>query len=294
MTVNPILHMKCNPYPAYIYSGKVVYKKGDRHPERIFPAFVAMFIEAGTLYFTEDGCAYTLRPGQWFIQTPGVRHYGHQACEVRTVLHFVHFMPLGEWKIVNKQLMQDLMLSPVSVLDSGEGVRVPRMELEVPMRGEYPITTWRELFDQLEQEYAPGRGAIEKQARFLELLNRMMWLENEQETRNSQVQEVIAYIQLHYSEPLTVSEVAACFHFSPGYLTRQIKRITGMTPSELLNRYRMNKARHLLVQSHRSVQQIGCEVGYPDIAVFSRMFKRHAGVSPAQYRKQHWGKGGRS
>ncbi len=278
-----------NPFPAFISSGKVVYKKGDKHPERIFSTFVAMFIEEGTLYFTEGGMAHTLTAGQWFIQTPGIRHYGHQGCEMSTVFHFIHFMPLGEWHIESDHLTRKQTAYPVNLIDSGEGVRVPKLENELPMRGVYPLSNWRELFERLEQEQEAGRWAIGKQACFLELLERMVWLDTGRDTANVMVRKVIAYIQMHYAESLTVSGIASHFHFSPDYLTRQMKQVTGMTPSMFLIQYRMDKAKHLLVHTNYSIQQIGRETGYPDIAVFSRMFKRHAGLSPAQYRKDQWG-----
>ncbi|MDG0809144.1 AraC family ligand binding domain-containing protein [Cohnella rhizosphaerae] len=79
METDASLCFKGHPFPGYISSGKVVYGTDDKHPERIFSTFVAMFIEEGTLYFTEGDAAYTLKAGEWFIQTPGIRHYGHQA-----------------------------------------------------------------------------------------------------------------------------------------------------------------------------------------------------------------------
>lgn len=285
----PVLSFESNPFPAYISSGKVIYKERDKHPERVFSTFVVMFIEEGTLFFTEGGVAHTLTAGQWFIQTPGIRHYGHQGCEVTTVFHFVHFLPLGEWHIESDNLTRKHTAYPVNLIDSGEGVRIPKLENQLPMRGIYPHSNWGELLDRLEQDQESSRTAIGKQACFLELLERMIWLDTRQDTANDIIRKVISYIQKHYAEPLTVSGIASHFHFSADYLTRQMKQVTGMTPSMVLTQYRMNKAKHLLVHTNYPIQQIGRDTGYADIAVFSRMFKRQVGLSPAQYRKDQWG-----
>lgn len=292
MEVSSILRFQCSPFPTYISSGKVNYEPDDSHPERVFSTFVAMFIEEGVLYFTEGDCAYTLTSGQWFIQTPGIRHYGHRAGGVKTVFRYVHFLPQASWRIEPHTLEPEQAVSRVQQLDSGEGVRFPQYEIALPMRGVYSQPDWRELFERLHEEQAPGRGALHKQMCFLELLERMVWQDGERETKSDPIKAVIAYMQGHYAEQLTVAGLAGRFHFSPDYLTRRIKQTTGMTPSALMIQHRMNKAKHLLVHTNASVQQIGRDSGFNDIAVFSRLFKKHAGQSPAHYRKEQWGRSG--
>lgn len=286
----PLLRFKCNPFPGFISSGKAVYGAEDKHPERVFSTFVAMFIEEGTLYFTEGNVAYTLKPGDWFIQTPGIRHFGHRAGGVETAFHYVHFLPQGEWEIETDSLSRDRANPRIKQFDSGEGVRLPRFEIELPMLGRFPRSDWQELFDKLQQKQAQWIGAIGKQAYFLELLERMVWLDAASEPAALPIPKVIAYIQQHYAEPLTVSELARRFHLSPDYLTRLAKQATGLTPSALILQCRMDKAKHLLVHTNHSIQQIGLETGYPDIAVFSRMFKKYAGQSPSKYRQAQWGR----
>ncbi|MCQ6560572.1 AraC family transcriptional regulator [Paenibacillus mendelii] len=291
MEGSPALRFQCSPFPTYISSGKVNYGPIDMHPERVFSTFVAMFIEEGALYFTEGESAYTLTAGQWFIQTPGIRHYGHRASGVKTVFRYVHFLPQAAWRIETDPLLPEQ--SPrVKQLDSGEGVRSPQFEIALPMRGVYPQPDWQELFEQLHEEQVPGRGALHKQMCFLELLERMVWLDSERKDPSDPIKAVIAYMQRHYAEPLSVAELGGRFHFSPDYLTRRIKQATGMTPSALMLQYRMNKAKHLLVHTNTTVQQISRDSGYNDIAVFSRLFKKHAGQSPTYYRREQWGRSG--
>ncbi len=292
MKTDVVMCFHCNPFPAFISSGRVVYEPEDKHPERIFPAFVAMFIEEGILYFKEGDVQYTLTPGQWFIQTPGIRHYGYKASGVRTVFHYIHFLPQEKWYITHRIPNREQAASRIKQLESGQGIAIPRYEIELPMQGIFPFSDWKEMLDRLEQKQIFGSGAIGKQACFLELLERMVRLESEKEIRNTPVKKVIAYIQQHYCEPLTVLELARLFHFSPDYLTRQIKRAIGITPSVLIIQLRMNKAKNLLVYTNNSIQQISLAVGYQDIEVFSRMFKKQNGISPTKYRQEQFGRDG--
>lgn len=190
MKAYPALCFRCNPFPAFISSGKVVYEPEDKHPERIFPAFVAMFIEEGILYFKEGGNLYTLTAGQWFIQTPGVRHYGYKPGGVKTIFHYIHFLPQEKWYIKTDIPNREPASSRIKQLESGQGIAIPQYEMELPMQGIFSYSDWKELFDRLEQKQISGSGAIGKQACFLELLERMVWLESEKEVKNTPVNNI--------------------------------------------------------------------------------------------------------
>lgn len=70
------------------------------------------------------------------------------------------------------------------------------------------------------------------------------------------------------------------FHFS-----RLFKKATGHSPSQFFIRLRMARARQLLLETQRSIIDIGLDVGYSSPSHFSQVFKREVGVTPSQYRK---------
>ena len=284
-----ILRFESDPFPAYISSGRVVYRAGDKHPKRIFPTFVAMFIEQGTLYFTENNTAYTLTPGQWYIQTPGLRHYGHRPCDGDTVFHYVHFLPQGKWSMEADTPSYEQLCPPVQQIDGGREVRIPKYELSLPMQGTFPVSEWGALFDALQAACLPGEGAIAKQAEFLRLLDKMVHYRTPKAPAGDPVRVVLAYIQQHYAEGLTVVALARRFAFSPDQLTRKIRETTGMAPYTLITQHRINKAKRLLVYTNKPILEIAAEIGYNDIAVFSRMFKKYVGQCPTQYRAEQAG-----
>lgn len=73
---------------------------------------------------------------------------------------------------------------------------------------------------------------------------------------------------------------------SPRNLIRRFKAATGRVPGEYVQTLRVAAARELLEQSEASVQQICTRIGYEDLAFFRRVFKRHTGVAPAEYRSR--------
>ncbi len=68
------------------------------------------------------------------------------------------------------------------------------------------------------------------------------------------------------------------------YLCQVFKKYSGITILGYVHQLRMQQAKHLLTNTHRSVQEIGESLGYQDPFYFSRLFKKYEGCSPKQYR----------
>lgn len=94
-------------------------------------------------------------------------------------------------------------------------------------------------------------------------------------------------------QPISISEMTDKAKLEERTFLRRFKSATGLRPTEYLQRVRMEKAKHLLESSRRSVEQIARSVGYRDIAAFRRLFKRETGLSPQDFRRrfQHLDKG---
>jgi transcriptional regulator GlxA family with amidase domain len=67
--------------------------------------------------------------------------------------------------------------------------------------------------------------------------------------------------------------------------SRRFRRATGYTPMEYVHAIRVERAKLLLEQTANSVEQIGGQVGYEDIASFRRLFKRKTSLTPTEYRR---------
>ena len=95
------------------------------------------------------------------------------------------------------------------------------------------------------------------------------------------VKNVISYIQLKYSEPVKIEQIAVALGLNRSYLTRLFKDATGYSLQEYLMTYRMKMAIKMLSEDRMSVSDIASAVGYGDTFTFSKAFKRHFGQSPS-------------
>lgn len=96
----------------------------------------------------------------------------------------------------------------------------------------------------------------------------------------------IAYIEEHYKEKLKLSDVADQVYVSQWHLSKLLNRYMGQNFSEILNSVRINKAKELLKDPSLRIGDIADEVGFLDMAHFSRVFKKLVGISANEYRNQ--------
>ena len=98
------------------------------------------------------------------------------------------------------------------------------------------------------------------------------------------VRNAIAYMEEHYQEKLTLNKVADQIYVSQWHLSKLLNKQEGKNFSEILNQIRINKAKDLLKAPALRIVDIAEQVGFMDVAHFSRVFKKTAGVSPNEYR----------
>jgi len=107
-------------------------------------------------------------------------------------------------------------------------------------------------------------------------------------TRNLQrIKEIVLFIEENYSSFITQEEVAKKFFFTPSYFSRYFNRYIGENFSDYLRKYRVAKARELLLDSDLSVAEIASKCGFYDDRRFIIAFKKVYGDTPLQYKKKH-------
>lgn len=100
------------------------------------------------------------------------------------------------------------------------------------------------------------------------------------------VEQISTYIEDHYNEKISLDQIAENMYLSPFYISRIFKSETGSAPIRHLIRIRLEKARELLESGYQgSIQEVAALVGYDDAYHFSKLYKKHYGVSPSQARK---------
>lgn len=101
----------------------------------------------------------------------------------------------------------------------------------------------------------------------------------------TRIQMAVQYIKEHYSENLTVNDLAEVFDMSPNYFSSIFKKEMNQSPVNFITGIRMRKAQEMLLSSNLSVADIAQKTGYEDGQYFFRVFKKHTGMTPLQYRE---------
>lgn len=98
------------------------------------------------------------------------------------------------------------------------------------------------------------------------------------------VSEIIDYINQHYTEIMSVSQIAQTFHISRSTLSRWFKQYIKLSPIDFIQEKKLAYAKTLL-QSGKSVTEAGYTAGFCDSAYFILRFKNKFGITPHQYKK---------
>ena len=97
------------------------------------------------------------------------------------------------------------------------------------------------------------------------------------------VLKVLGYIETSYADG-SFSEIAGLLHYDPSWLSREIKRRTGRTYTQLVQEKRLAQAGFLLKNTGRNVADIAAAVGYENVSYFHRIFAGAYGLTPKHYR----------
>lgn len=102
------------------------------------------------------------------------------------------------------------------------------------------------------------------------------------------VNNAIQYIQSHYSEPLSLEDVARAINLSTSYLSSLFSKVLGTTFISYVQSVRIERAKQLL-RTTLKIYEIAALIGYEDEKYFSQVFRKVEGISPSQFRTQSTG-----
>ncbi len=100
------------------------------------------------------------------------------------------------------------------------------------------------------------------------------------------VKKAIVYINSHVTRQISRWRLASSVNISEDYLTRIFRKELGLSPWDYINRYRIQIASSLLVNTSRALSDIAESCGFQDQAYFCRVFKKVKGFSPGQMRQR--------
>ena len=116
-------------------------------------------------------------------------------------------------------------------------------------------------------------------------VNKIDEIANENECKDERLVNILTFIQAHYTE-ISLDILANHFYLSKPYISKYIKQKSGMTFGEIVQSYRMKKAKSLLQNTSATVENIAYTVGYHNVEHFNRLFKKANKITPVQFRNK--------
>ncbi|KKK34247.1 hypothetical protein WN59_08185 [Salinicoccus sediminis] len=97
------------------------------------------------------------------------------------------------------------------------------------------------------------------------------------------VRKAMDHIMMNLGETLTLSGISEKLHINPSYLSRKFREETGISMTGFITEKRMDEAKIYLRKRKHSITHIALLLGFNDLNYFSRVFKKHTGLSPRRY-----------
>lgn len=104
---------------------------------------------------------------------------------------------------------------------------------------------------------------------------------------DARVKKAMAYIDEHYYEPISISQLAKMNDLHAVYFGKLFKQQTGFSYKEYLNRIRINNAEMMLASGETSITEAAELCGFSDVSYFSNLFKALKGYSPSSVIKKY-------
>lgn len=110
-------------------------------------------------------------------------------------------------------------------------------------------------------------------------------------TKNSekyqQFQEAMRYIEEHYAENITLSDVARVLNYNTSYASSLFVSYTGKNFKTYLDSFRINKAVKLIKHTDYTISVISAQCGFVNIRTFNNVFHRITGMTPSELRNMN-------
>ncbi|MBE7042373.1 MAG: AraC family transcriptional regulator [Ruminococcaceae bacterium] len=101
---------------------------------------------------------------------------------------------------------------------------------------------------------------------------------------NELIKEAIKYINLHYTEAITLEQISNFLGITKYYLVREFKKYTNQTIFSYINLLRCKKA-EMLLASGKNITETAYESGFESASYFTRTYKKIRGYAPSEYKK---------
>ena len=271
---NKCIRLSIPTWPEIICASYRNFNRQEKHITRICDFYVLIFMLERYLYFTEDGRELELEKGDWYIQSPGLLQQGLKGCPAPSY-YYIHFSAQGtEFSHPYEDYTADSM---------------DDTKIFLKKYGRFDIKRIKPVIEQLDFCYRTAPfDRLNLQSLFLSVLNNLTF-PSPKEEGHELARKVILYISENYNKDINCDRIAENFHFSTEYINRRLKQYCGLSPGQYLQQVRLARAMELLSNTDHILPYIASEVGYHDVTVFQKAFRKAADMSPGRWRMKSRG-----
>jgi AraC-like DNA-binding protein len=248
---------------------KYITHSFSRHAHETFAIGI---IEQGALEGNYQGDIQVASAGSIVVVNPGLVHTGRAANETGWTYRMLYLdvSILQQAASEAAQRQREVPYFPTPVIQDKQ---IAKLVLRLH-------TTLASLTSKLEQDSKLLWTLTQLLTRYAE--NRPTVKSVGRESQS--VQRVRDYLEAHYTENVSLEQLATVANFSPFYLLRTFHKQVGLPPHGYLNQLRLVRAKNLLAQGW-PISQVAQQTGFADQSHLTRHFKRMLGVTPGQYQK---------
>ena len=105
--------------------------------------------------------------------------------------------------------------------------------------------------------------------------------------KNATISGICEYVDLHYAEHITLTQICRERYFSVPYISKKFKEVMGISFEQYLQQVRVHNAGNLLIETTLSIDIIAQSVGYTDTNSFRNIFRKITGQNPAKFRAMY-------
>ena len=109
------------------------------------------------------------------------------------------------------------------------------------------------------------------------------------QVQTERLKRALGYIKENYREKISIDAIAKEVNLTRYHFCRVFKSLTGQTPVEYINYYRINQALRLLKDENLKITDIAFDLGFNNLSYFVKKFKEYKNCTPSEYRRKKTG-----
>lgn len=254
-------------------------------PEHKHNYIEVIYMCSGETHHIINGIPVDLKQGELLFLNQNATQEIFPAKENDVAVNFIilpEFFDYALQMIGEKEnLFRNFVLESLTGEDGGDGYLHFKVENILPIQNLVENLIWTIRNKQ------PNRRSIHKATMgllLLQLLNYMDHLEMKSQSKQQRLMlEVFSYVEEHYRDG-ELSKLAQKLHYDLYWISKEIKKNSGKTYTELVQEKRLNQAAYLLKTTNMSVLDIAVTVGYENISYFHRIFQQKYELTPRKFR----------